>query len=369
MLKNLQVSVSSYIVKEGEEISPFQKLYGCKPNIELICSFGCHAFVHIPRKNRTKLMPKAHPVIYLGPSEKINGYILYNPVKKTIFESSSVVFDEYVFGVLNLLKRIDRRNIPHYFDTYLNEKFIDFSKLSDCDNVLSMNTNPVDCIHKNPDNSAEIVINDDYPVDVERENGIGYSTPASVNLHSKHTALNEKTHSTNVYSDDDDNEMVLLSMPPPDFTQSDGSYTPTSSSCSSSNSSSSPIVDPAQAAAAPDSEILPQMTKLDIKDEESEGTDYNSTDENEPELLIDLDNYEMFDYPPDDHDSDSYDPADQSASPYSSSTYNSETDPEVDFNLVTQFQPDDEINISEPNESDDAAKEVRHSACFQDPDY
>ena len=364
--------VSSYIVKEGEEISPFQKLYGRKPNIELICHFGCHAFTHIPRKNRTKLMPKVCPVIYLGPSEKINGYILYDPVKKTIFESSSVVFDKYVFGVSNLLKRIDRGNIPHYFDTYLNEKFVDFSKLSDCDDVLSTNTNPVDCVHENPDDSTKIVIDDDYPVDVERENRIGHSTPAPVNLHSKHTALNEKTHSMNVYSDDDDDEMVLLSMPPPDFTQSDGSYTPTSSSCSScssSSSSSSPIVDPAQAAAASDSEILPQMTELDMKDEESEGTDYDSADENEPELLIDLDNYEMFNYPPDDHDPDPYDPANQSASPYSSSTYNSETDPEVDFNLVTQSQPDDEINISEPNESDDAAEEVRHSAHFQDPDY
>ena len=118
-----------------------------------------------------------------------------------------------------------------------------------------------------------------------------------------------------------------------------------------------------------DSEILPQMTELDMKDEESEGTDYNSTDENKPELLIDLDNYEMFDYPPDDHDPDPYAPADQSTSPYSSSTYNSETDSKVDFNFVTQSQPDDEINISEPNESDDAAEEVRHSACFQDPDY
>ena len=167
-------------------------------------------------------MPKACPVIYLGPSEKINGYILYDPVKKTIFESSSVVFDEYVFGVSNLLKCIDRGNIPHYFNTYLNEKFIDFSKLSDCNDVLNTNTNPVDCVHENPDDSAEIVIDDDYPVDVERENRIDHSTPASVNLHSKHTALNEKTHSTNVYSDDNDDEMVLLSMPPPDFTQSDG---------------------------------------------------------------------------------------------------------------------------------------------------
>ena len=148
--------VSSYIVKEGEEISPFQKLYSHKPNIELIHPFGCYAFAHIPRKNRTKLMPKACPVIYLGPSEKINGYILYDPVKKTIFESSSVVFDEYVFGVSNLLKHIDRGNIPHYFDTYLNEKFIDFSKLSDCDNILSTNTNPMDCVHENPNDSAEI---------------------------------------------------------------------------------------------------------------------------------------------------------------------------------------------------------------------
>ena len=197
-------------------------------------------------------------MIYLGPSEKINGYILYDPVKRTIFESSSVVFDEYVFGVSNLLKCIDRGNIPHYFDTYLNEKFVDFLKLSDCDDVLSINTNSMDCVHKNSDDSTEIVI-DDYLVDIERENGIGHSTSVPVNLHSKHITLNEKTHNMNVYSDDND-EMVLLSMPPSDFTQSDGSYTPTFSSCSfcsSSSSSSSPIVDSAQAAAAFDSEILP----------------------------------------------------------------------------------------------------------------
>ena len=266
------------------------------------------------------------------------------------------------------MKCIDRGNILHYFDTYLNEKFVDFSKLSDHDNILSTNTNPVDCVHENSNDSVEIVIDNDYPVDVERENGIGHFTPAPVNLHSKHTALNEKTHSTDVYSDDDDDEMVLLSMPPPDFTQSNGSYTPTSSSCSSS-SSSFPIADTIQAVAAPDSEILPQMTKLDMKDEESEGTENDSADENEPELLIDLDNYEMFIYSPDDHDPDPYAPVDQSASPYSSSTYNFETDSEVDFNFVTQPQPDDKINISEPNESNDAAEEVRHSAHFQDPDY
>ena len=144
-----------------------------------------------------------------------------------------------------------------------------------------------------------------------------------------------KTHSTNGYSDDDD-EMVLLNIPPPDFTQSDGSYTPTFSSCSSFSSSFSQIVDPVQAAAASDSEILSQRTELNIKDEESERIDNNFTDENELKLLIDLDNYEMFNYLPNDYDPDSYALANQSASSYSFSTYNSETDLEVDFNLVIQ---------------------------------
>ena len=111
-----------------------------------------------------------------------------------------------------------RGNISHYFNTYLNEKFIDFSKLSDCDDVLSMNTNFMDCVHDNSNDFAEIIIDNNHPIDVERENGIDHLTPAPVNLHSKHTALNEKTHSMNVYSDDDNIEMVLLSMLPSDLT-------------------------------------------------------------------------------------------------------------------------------------------------------
>ena len=184
--------------------------------------------------------------------------------------------------------------------------------------------------------------------------------------------LGAKTHSMDVYSDDDDDEMVLLSMPPPDFTQSDGSYTLTSSSCSScssSSSSSSPIVNSIQAAVALDFEILPQMIELDMKNEESERTENDSADENELELLIDFNNYEMFNYPPNNYNPDPYALADQSVSSYSSFTYDSETDPEVDFNFVTQSQLNDEINISKPNESDNTAKEVRYSACFQNPNY
>ena len=58
-----------------------------------------------------------------------------------------------------------------------------------------------------------------------------------------------------------------------------------------------------------------------MKDKESEGIENDSADENEPKLLIDFDNYKMFNYPPDDHDPDPYALADQSVSSYSSFTY------------------------------------------------
>ena len=106
-----------------------------------------------------------------------------------------------------------------------------------------------------------------------------------------------------------------------------------------------------------------------MKNKESEETENDSANENKPELLIDLDNYKMFIYPPDDHNFDSYVLVDQFASSYSSFTYNFETDLEVDFNFLTQSQLNDEINISELNKSNDAAEKVRHSAHFQNLNY
>ena len=35
------------MVKEGQEITPFEKLYETKPSMNLIQTFGCHAFAHI----------------------------------------------------------------------------------------------------------------------------------------------------------------------------------------------------------------------------------------------------------------------------------------------------------------------------------
>ena len=73
-----------------------------------------------------------------------------------------------------------------------------------------------------------------------------------------------------------------------------------------------------------------------MKNEESEGIENDSADENEPELLIDLDNYKMFIYSSNNHDANPYALANQSISSCFSSTYNFETNLKVDFNFITQ---------------------------------
>ena len=35
------------VIKQRQEISLYEKLYGVKPSMDLICVFGCHAFAHV----------------------------------------------------------------------------------------------------------------------------------------------------------------------------------------------------------------------------------------------------------------------------------------------------------------------------------
>ena len=44
----------SLMVKEEQEITPFEKLYETKPSMNLIQTFDCHAFAHIPCDQHSK---------------------------------------------------------------------------------------------------------------------------------------------------------------------------------------------------------------------------------------------------------------------------------------------------------------------------
>ena len=56
--------------------------------------FGCRAFVHIPKDERSKLDPRAKQCIFLGYGHEEFGYRLYDPVDKKVVRSRDVVFLE-----------------------------------------------------------------------------------------------------------------------------------------------------------------------------------------------------------------------------------------------------------------------------------
>ena len=56
--------------------------------------FGCRAFVHIPKDERSKLYVKAKPYIFLRYGHEEFGYRLWDPISKKIVRSRDVVFLE-----------------------------------------------------------------------------------------------------------------------------------------------------------------------------------------------------------------------------------------------------------------------------------
>jgi hypothetical protein len=56
--------------------------------------FGCDAYVHVPKENRSKLDKKAEKCIFIGYKDGVKGYKLWNPETKKIVYSRDVVFRE-----------------------------------------------------------------------------------------------------------------------------------------------------------------------------------------------------------------------------------------------------------------------------------
>ncbi|KAI5338059.1 hypothetical protein L3X38_017330 [Prunus dulcis] len=56
--------------------------------------FGCRAFVHIPKDERSKLDAKSKECIFMGYGNEEFGYRLWDPVARKIIRSRDVVFFE-----------------------------------------------------------------------------------------------------------------------------------------------------------------------------------------------------------------------------------------------------------------------------------
>jgi hypothetical protein len=93
------LGTTCYLVNQSpsstlDEKNPHEVWTKKKPSIQHLRVFGCDAYVHVPKENRSKLDKKDEKCIFIGYKDGVKGYNLWNPeTKKTIY-SRDVVFIE-----------------------------------------------------------------------------------------------------------------------------------------------------------------------------------------------------------------------------------------------------------------------------------
>ena len=68
-----------------------------KPDVSFFRTFGCPAYVHIPRHRRLKMEDTAFKGIFVGYSLDTRGYVVWNPATRRLVTTKHVRFDE-TFG-------------------------------------------------------------------------------------------------------------------------------------------------------------------------------------------------------------------------------------------------------------------------------
>jgi hypothetical protein len=75
---------------------PKEEWIGKKVNYSILKTFGCESFVHIDKKNRTKLEEKFKKCTFIGCSVNDFGYRLWDYENNKIIRSRDVIFNEKV---------------------------------------------------------------------------------------------------------------------------------------------------------------------------------------------------------------------------------------------------------------------------------
>ena len=110
--ERLAAILYSHIVKASKSgksmgISGYEMIWNKKPDCELIHPFGCHGYAWRSKRTRKRSgnPSKTRPCLYMGPAIDAAGYRCYDPFSKKMFQQSSVLFDEYLFGIPELVKK------------------------------------------------------------------------------------------------------------------------------------------------------------------------------------------------------------------------------------------------------------------------
>jgi hypothetical protein len=93
------VGIACYLVNrspssEMDDETPQQIWNGKKPSLTHLKVFGCDAYVHVPKENRSKLDKNVEKCIFVGYKDGLKGYKLWNPETKKVVYSRDVVFRE-----------------------------------------------------------------------------------------------------------------------------------------------------------------------------------------------------------------------------------------------------------------------------------
>jgi hypothetical protein len=67
--------------------TPQEVWTGKEPSLTHLKVFGCDAYVHVPKENRSKLDKKAEKCIFIGYKDGLKGYKLWNPETKKVVYS------------------------------------------------------------------------------------------------------------------------------------------------------------------------------------------------------------------------------------------------------------------------------------------
>ena len=94
-----------------KEKTPFESLFGRRPDISRLKVFGCVSYVHIPDNQHRKLDAKAHKAIFVGYTPGIKGYKLYDLEKKKFVVSRDVQFFEDNFDHFKEGPQVDMKSI------------------------------------------------------------------------------------------------------------------------------------------------------------------------------------------------------------------------------------------------------------------
>jgi hypothetical protein len=95
------VDIVVYLINRGPSSSldggiPEEAWTGKKVNYSFLKTFGCEAFVHIDKENRTKLEEKSKKCTFIGYGVNDFGYRLWDYENHKIIRSRDVIFNEKV---------------------------------------------------------------------------------------------------------------------------------------------------------------------------------------------------------------------------------------------------------------------------------